>query len=470
MEQRSFDVIVIGSGPGGYVAAIRASQLGLAAALVERGATVGGTCLNVGCIPAKALLDSTELFAAMKDSSGEHGISFEGLGFDLAKMMERKLSIVDRRVKGLAELLGAKGIETIRGSARIEGKGSVTIVGREGGEDGLSAKHIIIATGSAPVDLPFLPFDGEVVVSSDEALSFERVPDELLVVGGGAIGLELGSVWSRLGSRVTVIELLPRIAPGADEETARTLSRELAKQGIAIRTGVKVKSCTVSGHRATLACEDRDGKQVSFNGDKVLVAVGRRPVTDGLGLEQAGVDTDAKSGKIKIDKRYMTSVAGIYAIGDVVEGPMLAHRASEEGVAVAEILSGKPGIVNYEALPAVIYTWPELAGVGLTEEELGVKGVEYAKGTFAFKGNGRAVTSGNTAGFVKILAHAKTDRVLGAHVIGPWASDLVAEIVSVIEFGGSSEDIARTIHAHPTLSEAVKEAAMDVEGRSIHSM
>jgi dihydrolipoamide dehydrogenase len=470
MADHDFDLIVIGSGPGGYVAAIRASQLGLRVALIEKMKTLGGTCLNIGCIPAKALLDTTEFYSSIRDKAADHGIIASDLRFDLGRIMERKKTIVEKRVKGLAELVKANGIAIFGGTGRIVSQGKVSFVPDSGKEELLLAKNIIVATGSVPAAIPFIPFDGETVVSSDEALSFDKVPEELLVVGGGAIGLEMASVWSRLGAKTTVIELLPRLAPGTDEETAKGLARELTKQGIGIYTATKVTGYEAKGGKAVLACEDRDRKAVTFSGNKILVAVGRAAYIEGLGLPEAGIEFDPKTHKIKTDAGFRTNVPGIFAIGDVIDGPMLAHKAEEEGVACAEIIAGKPGHVSYGALPSVIYTWPELAGVGLSEEDCKAKSLPYNKGMFYFKVNGRGETSGNGTGFVKILAHAKTDRVLGAHILGPWASDLIGEIVSVIEFGGSSEDIARTIHAHPTFSEAVKEAAMDTEGWSVHSL
>jgi dihydrolipoamide dehydrogenase len=468
VADKSFDIAVIGAGPAGYACAIRAAQLGMSVVLVEESDSLGGTCLNIGCIPAKALLDSTERYADMKNHSAEHGIVYDNLRFDLDAMMKRKSAVVRRRANALRDLVLSNGISVMQGRGRIQGKGKVLITPKSGTEETINAKSIVIAAGSAPIELPMLPFD-ETIVSSDAALSFDRVPNELIVVGGGAIGLELGSVWSRLGSKVTIVELLPLIAPGADSEAAKALGRELMKQGIEIHTDTKVSGFTKKGTMIELTLVDRDNAILKLSADKVLVAAGRRPVTENLSLDEVGIETDVRTRKISVDVGYETTAKGVFAIGDVIRGPMLAHKAEEEGIVLAELLAGKRSSMNYTAIPGVIYTWPELAWVGTTEENLVSSGVPYNKGMFFFKANGRADTSGNTAGFVKLLAHAKTDKILGAHIVGPWASDLIAEIVSVMEFGGSSEDIGRTIHSHPTLSESVKEAAMDAEGWSIHT-
>ncbi len=465
----SFDVVVIGAGPGGYVAAIRAAQLGMRVACVEKSPTLGGTCLNIGCIPSKALLDSTELFHLARERFSRHGIKAGTLEIDLSDMLDRKDKVVRELTDGVRFLFKKNKIETVFGAARLAAPRSVQVRLNDGGERTLEAAHIILATGSVPVELPSLKFDGHTVVSSTEALSFDRVPEHLLVVGAGYIGLELGSVWRRLGARVTVVEFLPRIVPLADVELGRLLHRSLDELGIVFHLETKVTGATVQDGRASVTAESKDGKPLSFDCDRVLVSVGRRAFHDGLGLAAAGVAHDPKTGKVAIDEHFRTSVPSIYAIGDLVAGPMLAHKAEDEGIACVELIAGKAGHVNYETIPSVIYTWPELASVGLTEEQLKERGIAYRVGKFPFLANGRAKAMDETEGVVKILADAKTDRVLGVHILGPRASDMIAEAVAVMEFHGSAEDIARTSHAHPTLSEAVREAALAVDKRSIHS-
>lgn len=469
MAEPNYDVIVLGAGPGGYVTALRAAQLGLSVALVEQRETLGGTCLNVGCIPSKALLDSSELFAKAKNEFAEHGIVTDGATLDLAKMHRRKRSVVDKMVSGLNGLMKGRKVSVIHGTARLDGPGTVTVT-----TDGTTSHHtadsIVLATGSVPVELPFLRFDGRMVVSSTEALEFDSVPGNLVVVGAGAIGLELGSVWARLGSQVTVVEIMPEILPGWDVQAAKTLRRELGRQGIEFLLGHKVTGVSGSRGKRKVSVQTPDEKELELPADRILVAVGRRPYYDGLGVEELGVQTDAKSGRIIVDERWSTSVPGVYAIGDLIHGPMLAHKAEDEGMAVAEVIAGKPGHVNYDAVPGVVYTWPEAACVGRSEEQLKADGVAYRRGTFNFAANGRALAMTAGSGFVKILADATTDRILGAQIVGPWASDLISEIVTVIEFGGCAEDIARTVHAHPTLTEAVKEAALAVDARAIHSL
>jgi dihydrolipoamide dehydrogenase len=467
-ENLTFDVIVIGAGPGGYTAAIRASQLGLRTAIIEKNASLGGTCLNVGCIPAKALLDTTELWTAIRDKAGTHGITFDNLRFDLAAIMERKRQAVDRLTKGVALLMRENKIETFHGTARLASPQEVKISNNDGKESSLKGTSVIIAAGSAPASLPTVPFDGKNIVNSDEALSFEAVPESLIVIGAGAVGLELGSVWSRLGSKVTVIELMDQVLPGMDTQTCRSLMQILKRQGLEFSLSTKVTSSSQKKGSVELKGANDKGKELSFSGTKVLVAVGRKAYHEGLGLEVLNIGSTER-GKIRVNERYETSVPHVYAIGDIIDGPMLAHKAGDEGIAVAELIAGKAGRVNYDAIPSVVYTWPELASVGKTEDQCKSENIPYNKGMFYFRANGRGITSDNMDGFVKIIAHKDTDRLLGGIVLGPWASDLISEIVTVMEFGGSSEDIARTMHAHPTLSEVVKEAALDVEARSIHA-
>ncbi|TVQ23393.1 MAG: dihydrolipoyl dehydrogenase [Spirochaetaceae bacterium] len=467
MAHDTYDVIVIGAGPGGYVAAIRAAQLGLSAALVEKRETLGGTCLNIGCIPSKALLDSSELYAKTKELA-LHGIDTGAVKLDLDRMHARKQQVVDKLTGGVAALVKGRKIALYTGAARVSADRSV-VIATDAGEKSISASHVVLATGSVPIELPFMPFDGETVVSSTEALAFGEVPKRLVVVGAGAIGLELGSVWARLGSDVTVVEIMDEILPGWDAQVAKTLRRELGKQGIEFKLGHKVTGVSGKKGKRSVTVETPDGSTGELPADRILVAVGRRPFYDGLGIDSAGVAVDERSKRITVNERFETSVPGVYAIGDLIHGPMLAHKAEEEGVAVAEVIAGKPGHVNYDTIPGVVYTWPEAACVGRSEEELGKEGVPFRKGVFSFGANGRALAMDAPAGFVKILAHEQTDAVLGAQIVGPWASDLIGEIVTIMEFGGSAEDIARTTHAHPTLAEVVKEAAMAVDGRSIHS-
>lgn len=463
-----FDVAVIGAGPGGYVAAIRAAQLGMNPVLVEKAKTFGGTCLNVGCIPSKALLDSSELYMRIRQDSAKHGISFSKLELNLAEMLERKSQIVDKLTRGVGHLLKENGVTTYRGTAGLVSSNQIRIDSETGKEDTITARNIILATGSVPAELPFLPFDGKRIVSSTEALSFESVPEELIVVGGGAIGLELGSVWSRLGASVKIVELLPQILPGWDLQVSRALHRALKHQGLDIHVSTKVTGFEVGG-KIQLKAENINGEALDFEGDQVLVAVGRRSNIEALNLSNLGVDIDQKSGRIVVNQSLQTEVNNIYAIGDLVSGPQLAHKAQEEGVAVVEHLAGIDSLVNYEAIPSIVYTWPEVASVGKTEEQLEAAKIEYVSGTFLFKANGRALAAEDGEGFVKILAEKHTDRIMGVHIIGPWASDLIHEAVLGMEFGASAEDIARTMHAHPTLSEVVKEAALAVDNRAIHA-
>jgi dihydrolipoamide dehydrogenase len=463
-----FDVVIIGSGPGGYVAAIRAGQLGLKAAIVEKDKDLGGTCLNIGCIPSKALLTSSDHFVFAKKDAGKHGIIIENASVDLAKMQQRKDKVVKTMNSGVRALMKTNKVTTFEGFGTITAPGKVSVKSSKGEEQEIETKNIIIATGSAPIELPFAKFDGKTIVSSTEALTFGEAPPKFLVVGAGAIGLELGSVWARLGSEVTILEFLPRIAVGFDLELSNMLQRSLTGQGITFHLETKVSAVQIDNGRVT-ATATKGKEELKFEADKVLVSVGRRPFSEGLGAEKVGVEFDEKK-RIKVDKHFRTNVEGIYAIGDVIAGPMLAHKASDEGIACVETIAGKSGHVNYDAIAGIIYTNPELAGVGLTEEQAKEKGIDYRVGKFPFRATGRAVANEDVEGIVKFIADAKTDRILGGHILQHSASELIAEAVSVIEFGGSSEDLGRTTHSHPTLSEAVKEAALNVEKRALHIM
>jgi dihydrolipoamide dehydrogenase len=461
-----YDLVILGAGPGGYVAAIRAAQLGMKVACIDKDRALGGTCLNVGCIPSKALLDSSELFYLAKNRFDRHGIRVGGLELDLPRMLARKAAVVKSLNDGVAFLFKKNKVTFVHGLGRLLGQGKVRVEGQTTAE--LEAGAILLATGSEPAALPFLPFDGTVVVSSTEALAFAEVPGHLIVIGGGYIGLELGSVWCRLGARVTVLEFLPKILPLNDGEVAGMLHRSLVKQGLDIHTSTKVTGARQQNRVVTLQAE-QDGKVVSFDGDRVLVAVGRRPVSTNLGLEAAGVRRDDRTGRIVVSEKYETSAQRVYAIGDLIEGPMLAHKASEEGIAVAEHLAGKGGHVNYAAIPSVIYTHPELAAVGVTEEQAREAGREYKVGRCPFQANGRAKCLDETEGIVKVITDAASDRVLGVHILGPRASDLIPEAVLALEFRATAEDIARTCHGHPTLSEAVGEAARAAWSRALQS-
>jgi len=459
----NFDVIIIGAGPGGYVCALRAAQLGMKVACVEKRATLGGTCLNVGCIPSKALLHSSENFHAASHTLADHGVVVGGVKLDLARMMARKDEVVGANVKGVEFLFKKNKITWLKGSARILRAGVVSVGGAE-----YAAKHIVIATGSESVPLPGVEVDEKHIVSSTGGLELSAVPQHLVVIGGGYIGLELGSVWLRLGAAVTVVEFCDRLVPTMDQEIAKAFERILTKQGMKFRLNTKVTGARMDKTGVTLALAPATGGDgAELKADVVLLAIGRRPYTEGLGLDEIGVDRDER-GRIKTDAHYATSVAGIYAIGDVIAGPMLAHKAEEEGVALAENLAGQAGHVNYGAIPGVVYTWPEVAAVGKTEEELKSAGIKYRVGKFPFTANGRARAMGETEGFVKLLAEEKSDRLLGAHIIGPDAGALIAELVTALEFGASAEDVARTSHAHPSLSEAVMEAALALAGRALH--
>jgi dihydrolipoamide dehydrogenase len=464
----SYDLVVIGTGPGGYVCAIRAAQLGLKVAVVEKRKSHGGTCLNVGCIPSKALLHASEMFSEAGHTFASLGIDVGTPKLDLKQMLVHKQETVDANVNGVAFLLKKNKIDPFHGTASIPAAGKVVVTAEDGKTQELTTKNIVIATGSESTALPGVTTDEKTIVTSTGALELTAVPKELLVVGAGVIGLEIGSVWARLGAKVTVVEYLDRILPGMDDEIAKQFQRILQKQGFAFHLGSKVtKVETGKKGGATVTVEPAAGGEAkTLNADIVLVAIGRRPNTDGLGLDKAGVATER--GRVVIDDHFMTNVAGIYAIGDVVRGPMLAHKAEDEGVAVAEIIAGKHGHVNYDAIPGIVYTAPEVAALGKTEEELKAAGIAYKVGKFPFTANGRARAMRHTDGFVKVLADATTDKVLGCHIIGPHAGDLIAEVTVLMEFGGSAEDLARTCHAHPTLAEAVKEAALAVDKRPIH--
>ncbi|HXP75036.1 MAG TPA: dihydrolipoyl dehydrogenase [Stellaceae bacterium] len=459
----SYDVVVIGGGPGGYVAAIRAAQLGMKAACVEKRGSLGGTCLNVGCIPSKALLQSSEKFAEAGHALAAHGVMVEGVGLDLKTMLARKDKVVGENTRGIEYLFKKNKVAWLKGAGRVVAADTVEVNG-----EAVKTKAIVIATGSDIVTLPGVEIDEKRIVSSTGALALSEVPKRFVVIGGGYIGLEMGSVWRRLGAEVTVVEFLDRITPGMDAEIARHLQRALQKQGFAFKLGTKVVGAKSGDKGVALALEPaQGGARAELTADVVLVAVGRRPYTDGLGLEAAGVALDEKK-RVKVDTRFRTSVSGIYAVGDVIAGPMLAHKAEDEGSAVAEIIAGQKPHIDYDAIPAVIYTQPEVASVGKSEEDLKTAGIAYSVGKFPFTANGRARCNGDTEGFVKILADTKTDRVLGAHIIGADAGTMIAELALAMEYGASSEDIARTCHAHPTLPEAVKEAALAVAKRPIH--
>jgi len=464
----SYDVIVIGTGPGGYVCAIRAAQLGLKTAVVEKNATFGGTCLNVGCIPSKAMLHASELYEEAGHSFAQMGIKVGKASVDLPALLKYKEQNVDSNVKGVDFLFKKNKIEAFHGAGKIVAPGKVEVKAADGKTQTLETKNIVIATGSDVARLNGIDIDEKRVVSSTGALDFTKVPQKLLIVGAGIIGLELGSVWRRLGAEVMIVEFLDHILPGIDSEVARQFHRMLQKQGIAFKLASKVTGIDTSGKALKVKVEPAAGGTAeTIEADSVLVAIGRVPFTDGLGLDAVGVKRDNR-GRVIVDPHLRTNIAGIYAIGDVIAGPMLAHKAEEEGVAAAEIIAGQAGHVNYEVIPNVVYTYPEIASVGKTEEELKQAGIAYQVGKFPFTANSRARVLLMTDGFVKILADAKTDRVLGVHILGPDAGTMIAEAAIAMEFGASSEDIARTCHAHPTLNEAVKEAALAVAKRAIN--
>ena len=466
----SYDVVIIGSGPGGYVCAIKAAQLGLKTAIVERWPTLGGTCVNIGCIPSKALLYATEMFAEAGHSFDALGIEIAKPKFNLKKMMAHKDQVVGQNTKGLDFLMKKNKIDVLRGTGKVMSAGKVSVAGEDGKSQEVETKNIVIATGSDIAGIPGVKvdIDEQVIVSSTGALTLDKVPGHLVVVGGGVIGLELGSVWARLGAKVTVVEYLDSVLGGMDGEVAKQFQRLLAKQGFDIKTGSKVTGVAKGKKGASVTFEPvKGGDAVTVEADVVLISTGRKPFTEGLGLTEAGVELDER-GRVKTDAHLRTNVPGIYAIGDVVAGPMLAHKAEDEGVAVAEILAGQAGHVNYDVIPSVVYTSPEVASVGKTEEELRKAGIEYKVGKFPFSANARARATLHTDGFVKILADNTTDRVLGAHIVGFGAGELIHEAAVLMEFGGSAEDLGRTCHAHPTMSEAVKEAAMAAAFKPIH--
>lgn len=463
MTQNSYDLIVIGAGPGGYVCAIRAAQLGMKVACVEKRATLGGTCLNVGCIPSKALLCASEKYHEAKDELGKMGVQVSGVKLDLKAMMGHKTSVIDANTKGIEFLFKKNKVDWLKGAGKVVGAGQVDVAGAV-----YTAKNIVIATGSDVAVPPGITLDEKQIVSSTGALELASVPEHLVVIGGGVIGLELGAVWMRLGAKVTVVEYMDRILATMDGEISKEMTKIMTKQGMVFKTSTKVAKAEADKKGVTLTLEPAaGGAQETLKADVVLVAVGRKAYTDGLGLDAVGVERDER-GRIKTDAHFQSNVPGIYAIGDVIAGPMLAHKAEDEGVVLAEMLAGQTGHIDYNLIPGVVYTWPEVASVGKTEEQLKTEGVSYKVGKFPFMANGRARAMNCTDGFVKILADAKTDRVLGCHIVGPEAGTLISEVTAVMEFAGSSEDIARTCHAHPTLEEVVKEAALAVLGRPLH--
>lgn len=460
-----FDVVIIGSGPGGYVGAIRAAQLGLKTAVIEKDETFGGTCLNVGCIPSKALLDSSERFSEAHHELADHGVKLSSVSLDLDKMMSRKDKIVKDLTGGVAFLFKKNKITTFKGLGSFASPTTVKVTSSNGDTTLVESKNFVIATGSVVNEIPSLPLDGKTIVSSTEALSLPTVPKTMVVIGGGAIGLEMGSVWMRLGSEVTVIEAGDHICGPTDLQISSRLQQILKKQGMNFILNAKVQSVTLTKAGADLTFQAADGTNQNISAEVVLVAIGRKPNTHGLNLAAAGLQTEPR-GQIPVNDHFQTAVPNIYAIGDVIRGPMLAHKAEEEGVAVAELLAGRAGHVNYETVPSIIYTWPELAAVGKTEEQLKAEGTAYNVGTFPFTPNARAKAMGMTDGLVKILADKTTDRILGVHIVGPRASDMIAEAVMAMEFGASSEDMARAFHAHPTLAEVMREAALAVDKRA----
>jgi len=461
-DEKTYDLVVLGGGPGGYVAAIRAAQLGFRTALVEKEAALGGTCVRIGCIPSKALLDSSELFAQIAHKAADHGIRVAPPEIDVPAMQRRKDAVVKGLTDGVAFLFRKNKIDWLRGFGRLTSPATIEVAAEDGAKTVVRAKHVVLAPGSVPVELPFLRFDHERIIDSTGALAIPAVPGHLVVVGGGVIGLELGSVWLRLGAKVTVLEAMPTILPGMDAEVVKAADRIFRKQGFDIRTGARVTGAERRGDKVVVAVEGQD----PIEADYLLVAVGRRAYTEGMGLEEAGVRLER--GVIQVDDRYHTGVAGVWAIGDAIGGRMLAHKAEEEGVAAVENAAGKHGHVNYAAVANVVYTWPEIASVGLSEEEAKAAGREIRVGKFPWSANGRARAMAEPDGFVKVIADAKSDRLLGVHILGPRASDLIAEAALALEFEGSAEDVGRAVHAHPTLPEAVKEAALAVLGRAIH--
>jgi len=471
----SFDLIVIGGGPGGYVAAIRAAQLGLKTACVEARETLGGTCLNVGCIPSKAILESSHHYQKARHEFKSHGISFSGLSLDLQTMMKRKEEVVKGITSGVDFLLKKNKVTWLKGLGTILGSGSVKVSPvnyqtwevDHGKSEIYSTKNILIATGSEPIEIPSARFDHQLICDSTDALSWQEIPEHLVVVGGGVIGLEMASVWSRLGSKVTVVEAMDKVLGAMDRGVSSALQKIMEKEGVKFELKAMLQSTEIKSKKVILKAKRAD-EELTFEANRVLVSVGRRPFVKGLGLVELGMKLDER-GRVAIDSHFKTNIEGIYAVGDVVAGPMLAHKAEEEGIACVELIAGKAGHVNYEAIPGVVYTWPEVASVGLTEEELNAKGIKYKKGQFSFRANGRAKAMGDSEGFVKVLSDEVTDRLLGVHIIGPQASELIAEATIAFEFCASAEDLARAVHAHPTLAESIKEAALGTDGRMLHS-
>ncbi|HSJ62460.1 MAG TPA: dihydrolipoyl dehydrogenase [Gemmatimonadaceae bacterium] len=466
MPDHSPDVLVLGAGPGGYVAAIRAAQLGLTTLCVERDATLGGTCVNVGCIPSKAMLQSSEHFEFARQHAAEHGITLGDVRLDLAVMLKRKDHVVAQNTRGLEFLFKKNTIEWARGEGTLARDNVVTVRAADGAETSHRPKHVIIATGSVPIPLPFLPFDEERILSNVGALKIPEVPKHLVVIGGGVIGLELGSVWRRLGAQVTVVELLPAILPGSDREIVKEAARVFSRQGLTLRTATTVANGRREGDRVILELE-ANGNRETIEADYVLVSIGRRPSLTGVDAQALGLELTDR-GSIRVDAQMRTNLPNVYAIGDAVGGMLLAHKAEEEGVVAAEVIAGRPSRMHYHSVPAIVYTWPEIASIGHTEQQLEESGRAYRVGKFPFSANGRARTYGETSGFVKLLADAETDELLGAHLIGPQVSELVAELVLAFEYRATAEDVGITIHGHPTLSEAVKEAALGALGRTIH--
>jgi len=465
VSQFEFDLVIVGSGPGGYVCAIRAAQLGLRTAIVEKDKTYGGTCLNVGCIPSKALLESSEYYHFTQHDAGKHGIEVSDLKLDLQKMLARKGKIVNDLTGGIAYLFKKNKIQPFQGLGKLTGPNSVEVSMNGGEKKTITAKSIVCATGSVPTDLPFLKFNEKNIVSSTGALSLEKVPRHLIVIGGGVIGLELGSVWLRLGAQVTVLEFMDRLCPMMDQQTIGVLKKYMEKHGMKFILNAKATASKEVGGEVEISYEDRGTQEMkTLKGDVILVSTGRKPFSEGLGLEALGIEKDSR-GFVSVNDHFQTKLPSVFAIGDLIPGPMLAHKAEEEGVALAEMLAGQAGHVNYHTIPNVIYTYPEVASVGYTEEQLKEKGIAYNVGTFPFMANGRAKALGLTDGMVKILAAKDSDKILGGHIAGPRASELLGEIVVAMEFGGSSEDLARSFHAHPTLNEVVREAALGVLGR-----
>ena len=467
MPTTKTDLVIIGGGPGGYVAAIRAAQLGLSTVCVEMDQTLGGTCVNVGCIPSKALLTSSEHFAFVAEHAAEHGIKVPAPTLDLAQMQKRKTEIVGQNTKGIEYLFRKNKITWAKGRGTLKANNVVDVAGTDGTTTSYQATDVIIATGSVPISLPFLPFDEERVLSNTGALALSEVPEQLIVVGGGVIGLELGSVWRRLGARVTVLELMPTILPGFDAAIVKEADKTFRKQGLDLRTGVRVTNARRAGKRVSVEFAREGAQAETLDGDAVLVSIGRKPNLTGVDATALGL-TLGKRGEVVVDAQMRTNLPHVYAIGDAVGGKLLAHKAEEEGVVAAEVIAGHPAQMRYQSMPSVVYTWPEIASVGLTEDEVQATGRPFRAGTFPYSANGRARTLGDASGFVKIIADAETDEMLGVHLIGPSASELIAEIVLAVEYRGSAEDVGTTVHAHPTLSEATKEAALAVLGRAIH--